>query len=100
MTKNRTKQTLELLKAISDETRLSIVLFLVSREKCVCEIYQYLKLPQNLVSHHLGILRKNKLIKANKDGKWVYYSLDKKTINQLSKFLRIILNSEKKKFKR
>lgn len=99
MTKNKTKKTLDLLKAISDETRLSVVLCLVSGEKCVCEIYKHLRLPQNLVSHHLGILRKNQLIEARKDGKWVYYTLSEETVALLLNLLGTILSSEKKESK-
>jgi len=65
-----------LLKALGNPVRLNILHFLVSGEKCVCKIFAQLQLPQNLVSHHLGILRKNRLITCRKDGKWVLYSLN------------------------
>lgn len=70
------KNILSLLKAIGNPIRLDILSFLISGEECVCNIFVHLDLPQNLVSHHLGILRKSYLIKARKNGKWVHYSLN------------------------
>lgn len=84
-----------LLKALSDNTRVDIVLILATGEKCVCEIFKHLKLPQNLVSHHLGILRTNKLITSRKDGKWVYYSLNRKKIKELYKIIEEIAKNGK-----
>ena len=88
-----------LLKAVSSNVRLEILLYLISGEKCVCDIFKHLKLSQNLVSHHLGILRSNDLITPRKDGKWVHYSLNKKTFNQLIKFFKpflLVKNKESK----
>lgn len=97
--KTRSKTTCccsELLCAFSDKNRLSIILFLAGGEKCVCEIFRHLKLPQNLVSHHLGILRQSKLIKSRKDGRWVYYSLNRESIKKLQKFLEKLLQKNNK----
>ncbi|EKD43388.1 MAG: Strongly similar to response regulator of the arsR family [uncultured bacterium] len=81
---------------MGDNTRLEIILLLASGEKCVCEIFKSLKLPQNLISHHLGILRQHDIIINRKDGKWVHYSLNKKRIEELQKLLtKIIVTKEK-----
>lgn len=49
---------------------------------CVCEIEKLLKLPQNLVSHHLSILKKCGIVEDCRCGKKNYYSLNKeKMIN-------------------
>jgi len=77
----------QLFKTLGVDARLDIILLLASGEKCVCEIFEKLKLPQNLVSHHLGILRQNNLIINHKDGKRVYYSLNRKNIAKLEKVL-------------
>lgn len=76
MIHERYKRVLPLVRAMGNPIRLNILRFLNTGEKCVCNIFEYLDLPQNLVSHHLGILRKSDLIKARKDGKWVHYSLN------------------------
>ena len=79
---------LKLFKALGDKTRLGIVLYLATGEKCVCNIFKHLNLPQNLISHHLGVLRQNKLIKSRKEGKWVHYSLN----NECFRGLRIFID--------
>lgn len=84
------------LKVLGGIERIQIILYLSSGEKCVCSIFKHLKLPQNLVSYHLGILRKNGLIIGRKSGKWVHYSLDKKGIEELRAFLREITQKEKR----
>ena len=87
---------MQLLKTLGDDTRLDIILLLATGEKCVCEIFEKLKLPQNLVSHHLGILRESNLIINRKDGKWVYYSLNRKRIEELQKLLaKIVVTKER-----
>jgi len=88
------KKTSELFCALGNDNRFSIVSYLASGEKCVCNIFKKLNLPQNLTSHHLGILRENKIISDRKDGKWVYYSLNKKTLTELKKTLEKILQTK------
>ena len=90
---------MRLLKVLGNEVRFDIILFLTSGEKCVCEIYKKLRLPQNLVSHHLGILRQNKLIIDRRDGKWIYYSLNRKNIRIVNNLLEQIISTKGKKSK-
>lgn len=91
------KQVAKLLKTLGGNVRLNIVLYLSSGEKCVCDIFEYLKLPQNLVSHHLSVMRKNNLITARRDGKWVYYTLNNESIKKLNSFLFEILQTKKRR---
>jgi ArsR family transcriptional regulator len=84
--------TVKFLKAISEESRLKILCMLRESEKCVCEIWQYLGLPQNLASHHLKVLKDLNLIDSRKEGLKVFYSINKRVISNylklLTKFLR------------
>lgn len=82
------------LKATSNNARLQILSYLSSGEKCVCKIFEHLKLPQNLVSHHLGVLRRNNLITARKDGKWVYYSINPKAFHDVKSFFKNFLSNK------
>ena len=94
-TNQSTEQFLEIilfLKAVSDENRLKIICFLKKGEKCVCEIVDFLKLPQNLISHHLKVLREQKIVIARKEGLSVFYSLNKKYIMKRSKDLSNLIN--------
>jgi len=85
------KQAAEFLKIISETNRLKIICVLRDGEKCVCEIWQFLNLPQNLVSHHLKALKKFGLIQSKKEGTKVIYSLKSKNIKKyISLLLRYI----------
>ncbi len=82
----------DFLKLISNENRLRIVCILGLKEKCVCEIYEYLNLSQNLVSYHLKILEKKRIVSWEKRGVKVFYKLNNKelknNIELLNKFVK------------
>lgn len=63
---------MDFLKVISEENRLKILCILRKQEKCVCEIWQFLDLPQNLISHHLKVLKDSGLIDSRKEGTKVF----------------------------
>jgi len=86
-------QTVEFLKIISEENRLKILCLLREKEKCVCDIWQYLDLAQNLTSHHLKVLRDFGLVSSRQEGLKVIYSINKKVIKRYSKLLNNYLNS-------
>ncbi|MFH1412465.1 MAG: metalloregulator ArsR/SmtB family transcription factor [bacterium] len=89
--KGELKDVVDFLKAISEENRLKILCILRKQELCVCEIWQILDLPQNLVSHHLKVLKNFGLVKSKKEGARVIYSLNlvktKKYLSLLSNFI-------------
>ena len=65
----------ELFKIFGDSTRIKILYALFEAELCVCDIAQLLGLSQTAVSHQLRILKINRLVRARKEGKNVFYSL-------------------------
>lgn len=65
----------ELFKVFGDTTRIRILYALFETKLCVCDISRLLELSQTAVSHQLRILKTNKLVKAKKEGKNVFYSL-------------------------
>ncbi len=81
------EQIIKFLKIISEKNRFKILHFLKEDEKCVCEIWQYLKLPQNLVSHHLKTLKEFNLISSRKEGVKIYYKINKKVVKKYLKLL-------------
>lgn len=87
------KKIIDFLKIISDEHRLKILCFLNKGEKCVCEIWQYIKIRQNLASHHLKVLKDFGLLSSRREGLKIYYKLEKKVVekylNLLNKFLKV-----------
>lgn len=81
------RQTAELLKVIAEENRLKILCLLKDGERCVCDIWQDLGIPQNLASHHLNVLKTKGLINSRKEGFWVFYSINRKGIKLLKTLL-------------
>jgi ArsR family transcriptional regulator len=75
---------IDMFKALADQNRLKIVELLSAKPLCVCEIGESLGLPQNLVSHHLSVLKEVKIVENCKCGKNNYYSLNKKALSNLS----------------
>lgn len=73
---DRTSQHIELFKALSDETRLKLVVLLHKRELCVCQIEAALGISQTKASRHLSILRRAGLLRARRAGLWMYYTLE------------------------
>ena len=69
-------ELLAVLHALADANRLRIFLLLRAGERCVCDIETSVHLPQNLVSHHLRVLREAGLIRSRRDGRWAYYAVD------------------------
>ena len=74
---------IDMLKAIAEENRFRIIELISKKSLCVCEIESILKIPQNLVSHHLSILKKTGLVENCRCGKNNYYSLNKQSMNKL-----------------
>lgn len=68
-------ETLKIMKALSDETRLKIVRFLLGGEKCVCEIFPHVKRTQSTTSIQLGKLEKAGILKSRREGKKTLYSI-------------------------
>ncbi len=66
----------DLFSALSDPTRLRIISILLDGEMNVGEIAAQLAMTESAVSHQLRGLRQMKLVRARKDGRQVFYSLD------------------------
>ena len=65
----------ELFKVFGDSTRIKILYALFEAEMCVCDSATLLGLTQSAISHQLRTLKANKLVRARREGKTVYYSL-------------------------
>ena len=70
------EQLTSLFRLLSDRTRLNILLLLSEGERNVTNLCEALQLPQPTVSHHLGLLRMNKIITNRRSGKQVFYGLN------------------------
>ena len=90
-------------KALADPTRLKILGLLDSRGRscceligrderglCACDIERAVGLSQAAVSHHMGLLRRAGLVRAEKRGRWVYYSRNEEAIDGLTGLLKAV----------
>jgi DNA-binding transcriptional ArsR family regulator len=63
-------------KALADPTRLTLAASLAEGgELCVCDLAWVVERAENLVSHHLRLLRSEGLVTTRRDGKMVMYKL-------------------------
>jgi DNA-binding transcriptional ArsR family regulator len=70
------RQAAELLKQVSDPTRLQVLMLLTEKERNVSELCTDLgSTSQPAVSHHLALLRHGRLIEPRRTGKHNYYYL-------------------------
>lgn len=80
----------EKLKVLGDKTRLTMLSLMKEREYCVCEFVDILDISQPGVSQHLRKLKDQGIVKEDKRGQWVYYSLnveDKLYIKELLQYM-------------
>ncbi|MBD5165963.1 helix-turn-helix transcriptional regulator [Helicobacter sp.] len=73
----------ELFKIFGDSSRIRILSLLQIEKLCVSEISQLLNLTPSAVSHQLRILRQARLVRYQKIGKEVFYSLDDDHIEKI-----------------
>lgn len=77
-----------LFKALGDENRLHILELLQGGERCACVLLENLHLSQPTLSHHMKILCDAGLVTGRKEGKWVYYTLNRDTAQELEALIR------------
>lgn len=101
MNKSDKKHIINKFKAISDRTRFKIILLLMDKEMCVCEIVNSLKMSQPRISRHLKILTENDLLKLKKQAQKVFYrvNLEDGVNKYFIKMIKMEMNYEKRKNK-
>ena len=62
-------------KALSEESRLRILMLIMEREMCVCEIETYLHMTQSNASRHLTVLKQCGILENDKKAQWAYYRI-------------------------
>jgi ArsR family transcriptional regulator, arsenate/arsenite/antimonite-responsive transcriptional repressor len=86
------KKASEILSALGHPIRLKIAYFLSQRDHCVCELIFKVNEKQNLVSHHITIMKSCGIIEAYCISKWRYYRLNP----EFKYILRIVSQVENK----
>ncbi|MCX5656542.1 MAG: metalloregulator ArsR/SmtB family transcription factor [Planctomycetota bacterium] len=69
------KEFMSVAKALADESRVRVLMFLHGGELCVCQIVEMLGLAPSTVSKHMAVLHQAGLVESRKEGRWIYYRL-------------------------
>jgi ArsR family transcriptional regulator len=86
-TAGNTDRAAQWFHALSDPTRLGIVMRLTGGERCVCELTDALDAAQSRLSFHLKVLKEAGLITDRRDGRWVHYSVNRDALEEAGQFL-------------
>lgn len=74
-------------KALNDPTRRDILELLQEKDMTAGEIAGEFNISWPSVSHHLDLLKQAKLVTAQKEGQYVYYSLNTTVVDEILKWL-------------
>jgi DNA-binding transcriptional ArsR family regulator len=86
------KKTAIILRALNHQLRQHMFKLLEERGKMtVSEIYAHLKVEQSVASQHLAILRRAGIVKTEREGKFVFYRLNKDRIAQIDRSIKQLL---------
>jgi ArsR family transcriptional regulator len=72
------REFMTITKALSDETRVRMLLALRGGKLCVCQITELFGLAASTISKHLSLLYQAGLVDSRKHGRWIYYSMPAK----------------------
>ena len=87
------KKASMILRAINHKLRQQILKLIDEQGRItVTEIYVKLRLEQSVASQHLAILRKAGFVKTERDGKFIYYTVNPTRLEDLNKFVESLLN--------
>ena len=84
-----------LFHALSDVTRLALLDQLSNGERCVCELTDAMKAGQSRLSFHLKVLKDAGLIQDRREGRWMYYSINPETIEELEELVDTLKHAVK-----
>lgn len=73
----------DVFKVFGDSTRIRILWVLFDAEVCVFEIAEKLGMTQSAISHQLRVLKHARLVKARREGKNTFYSLDDEHVKRI-----------------
>ena len=74
----------KIFKALGDANRLIIMDLISKQELSAGQILQQVAMGQSTLSHHMKILCDSGIVNARKDSRWVYYTINKEAIREIS----------------
>jgi DNA-binding transcriptional ArsR family regulator len=86
------KKAAMILRALNHKLRQQIVRILDEHKKLtVTELYIHLRLEQSVASQHLAILRRAGIVKTERDGKFIHYTINPDRIGDIMKTVHLLL---------
>lgn len=82
-----------MFKAFCDESRLKIIEELKRGERCACHLLDAMSISQSTLSHHMKILTESGMVNARREGRWVYYAINKEGVNKGLSYMRELLDT-------
>lgn len=73
-------------KALNDATRRRILELLQERDMTAGEIVEHFNISAPSISHHLDLLKQANLVSAEKEGQYIYYSLNTTVVDEILKW--------------
>ncbi|HEY6063160.1 MAG TPA: metalloregulator ArsR/SmtB family transcription factor [Chitinophagaceae bacterium] len=87
-----TKKAALILRAVNHKLRQQMLRLIDEQGKMtVTQLYLKLRLEQSVASQHLAVLRKAALVKTVRNGKFIYYSINTKRLEELNEFVNNLL---------
>ena len=83
------KKAAMVLRALNHKLRQQLLKLIEEEKKItVTEIYVRLRLEQSVASQHLAILRKAGIVNTQRDGKFIFYTVNFKRIDEINHFVK------------
>src|SRR5215218_4953019 len=83
------KKAALILRALNHKLRQQLIKLIEEEKKItVTEIYVRLKLEQSVASQHLAILRKAGIVTTQRDGKFIYYTINDRRVEAIERFVK------------
>lgn len=80
------------LRSLNNKLRQQIIKIINENDKLsVTEIYVKLRLEQSVASQHLAILRKAGIVSTKREGKFIYYTINKQRVEAIDEFVSKLL---------
>lgn len=95
MKKTSSERTAARFRALGEEKRLRILSSLASGERCACDLTGCCDDRQPLLSFHLKRLREAGLVEARREGRWMYYGVDRGALLELAEQLKALAEAKR-----
>ncbi len=87
------KKAALVLRALNHKLRQQMIKLLEEQQRMtVTELYVQLRLEQSVASLHLAILRRAGIVKAERDGKFIYYRINEDRVRRINSFVETLLS--------